>query len=396
MDANAGDPTDRLFLDRSTDIVQTVEKLIANNRVDALHTLATALDAEVEDLRIRLNRAEFALQHVIFTLAETRGEAYVETLLRLLPNRPFLYHRLRALVSAMASHQDPDMLLQIVARYLDSNEYRQSVGEYFHIELMSLLVHEMIVHGVNVLSTPSVMLLHNKMRGRRHPLAWLPMFLTDLEDRLLDYLPEANQRAAFTLPPVPPSMVAPLEEVPSVVQPMLPLGLPPVDAPLPAIKETTRTYTSERMRVAVAHWYNMEARSFAFDAPLPAHAVTPRLLLALGLECLEGVTEDSIRVVPVRPNIVLARLFTIAATGGPHEGYERAYGRLHAWQSLAALAGAAPDEQIGPVTERVKAGRWFHFEAPADWFHQAGWDIGIAVLRPDGLSLAILAATATD
>lgn len=395
MDANADDPTDRLFLDRSDDIARTVENLVAKNRVDALHTLAAALDAEVEDLRIRLNRAEFALQHVIFTLAETPGAAYVETLLRLLPNRPFLYNRLRALVAAVAGHQNPDMLLQLVDRYLNSNEYRQSVGEYFHIELMSLLVHEIIVRGVNVLSTPSVTLLHNKMRGRLHPLAWLPMFLTELEDRLLDNVPPAGERIGFTLPPVPPAPLPPADASP-VVQPMLPLGLPPADAPLPALREATRSYTSERMRVAVAHWYNMEARTFAFDAPLPVAAVSPRLLLSLGLESLERAAEDEVTLTPVSPDIVLARLFTIAATGGPHEGYESAYGRLHAWQSLAALAGAAPDEQIGPVTEWVRAGRWFHFEAPTDWFYHAGWDVGIAVLRPDGLTLAILAATATD
>lgn len=395
MDANASDPGDRLQLDRSADIARTVESLVARNRVDALQSLATALDAEVEDLRTRLNRAEFALQHVAFTLAETPGQDYVETLLRLLPNRPFLYNRLRRLVSAMAANQDPQTLLQITRYYLSSNEYMQSVGEFFHIELMSLLIHEIILHDVNVLSLPPVSVLHSKMRARFHPLAWLPMFLTELEDVLLAYLPDVDSPDNFVLPPFAPG-IPPPPPPPPVVQPPLPLPLPPARPTIPAIKETTRAYIAERMRVAVANWYNMEARTFALEPPPAVEPLTPRLLLALGLESLERAWEIDVRLTPATPNHILARLFAVAATGGPHEGYQGAYGRLHAWQSMGALAGAAHDEPISRVIEQVKASRWYYFEANTEWFYQVGWDIGIAVLRPGGETLAVLAATATD
>jgi hypothetical protein len=396
MDANAGDPSDRLHLDRSADIARTVESLIARNRVDALQSLAAALDAEVEDLRTRLNRAEFALQHVAYTLAETPGRDYVETLLRLLPNRPFLYNRLRRLVAAMAANQDPETLLQLSEYYLTSNEYMQSVGEFFHIELMSLLIHEIVLHNVNVLSLPPVGVLHNKMRARFHPLAWLPMFLTELEDCLYVYLPAGNAPGAYALPPFGPGVAMPPPEPPEVIQPLLPLSLPPARPAVPAVRETTRGFVAERMRVAVANWYNMEARTFALEPRLTNEPLTPRVLIALGLESLERAWEIDVKLVPATPNLILARLFAVASTGGPHEGYEGAYGRLYAWQSLAALAGVSPDEPIGRVIDQVQACRWYHFDASTDWFYQVGWDIGIAVLRPGGETLAVLAATATD
>ena len=396
MDANAGDPSDRLHLDRSADIARTVEALIARNRVDALQSLPAALDAEVEDLRTRLNRAEFALQHVATALAETPGQDYVETLLRLLPNRPFLYNRLRRLVAAMAANQNPETLLDITEYYLTSNEYMQSVGEFFHIELMSLLIHEIILHNVNVLNLSPVGVLHSKMRARFHPLAWLPMFLTELEDYLLTYLPVGEAPDEYVLPPFGPGAAVPPPEPPEIIQPLLPLSLPPARPAVPTIRETTRGFVAERMRVAVANWYNMEARTFSLDPRQVTEPVTPRLLLALGLESLERAWEIDVRLVTASANQILARLFAVASTGGPHEGYEGAYGRLHAWQTLAALAGVPSDEPIGRVIEQVKLCRWFYFDAATEWFYQVGWDLGIAVLRPGGETLAVLAATATD
>lgn len=393
---NAGDPSDRLQLDRSADIARTVESLIARNRVDALQSLATALDAEVVDLRTRLNRAEVALQHVAFTLAETPGADYVETLLRLLPNRPFLYNRLRRLVSAMATNQDPETLLDIAQYYMTSNEYMQSVGEFFHIELMSLMIYEIILYDVDVQRAAAVNALHIKMRERFHPLAWLPMFLTELEDVLLAYLPVGDTPGQYILPPFRPGTPPPPPPPPEIVQPPLPLSLPPARPPVPRVKETTRAFIAERMRVAVANWYNMEARTFSLEPTLANEALTSRVLVALGLESLERAWEIDVRLTPTTPNHILARLFAVAATGGPHEGYQGAYGRLHAWQSLAALAGVSPDEPITRVIEQVKACRWYHFSASTEWFFQVGWDIGIAVLRPGGETLAVLAATATD
>lgn len=395
MDANAGDHSNRLTLQPSADVLRTVEALIAGQRIEAIHTLAVALDAEADDLRARVNRAEFALNHVAFTLAETRGEEYVETLLKLLPNRPFFYKRLRGLAAAMARHQESDLLLRMVERYVSSNEYLQAVGEYYHIELLGLLLHEMIVRGVEVGENAAITLLKNKMRGRNHPLAWLPLALTDLEDELTRYLPDDDNRITFTLPPLGQSAALP-PKPPPIVQPMLPLDLPPAAPTLPAIKETTRSYTAERIRIAVANWYNIETRTFALEPAITAHDVDARLLLALGLECLERADESMVNIRHTTPNRILARLFTIAATGGPHEGYEGAYGRLYTWQTLAALAGAAPDDSLDAACEQIKACLWFHFDAKTDWFYQAGWDVGVVALRPDGASLAALAATATD
>ena len=221
------------------------------------------------------------------------------------------------------------------------------------------------------------------------------MFLTDLEDSLLTYLP-GEVPDAYVLPPFGPGVSLPPLEPPDVVQPLLPLSLPPARPSVPSVKETTRGFMAERMRVAVANWYNMEARTYSLEPTQANEPLSARVLLALGLESLERAWEIDVRLTPATPDLILARLFAVASTGGPHEGYEGAYGRLHAWQTLAALAGVPSDEPIGRVIEQAKACRWYHFEAATEWFYQVGWDLGIAVLRPGGETLAVLAATATD
>jgi hypothetical protein len=69
-----------------------------------------------------------------------------------------------------------------------------------------------------------------------------------------------------------------------------------------------------------------------------------------------------------------------------------AYGRRAAWESLAALAGV--QETDTSVIERA-ADRCAWLFYTSDWrlqFHSSV-DVGVAVLRPDRRTVAILAAT---
>ncbi|MFD5515399.1 DUF6183 family protein [Streptomyces sp. NPDC127066] len=69
---------------------------------------------------------------------------------------------------------------------------------------------------------------------------------------------------------------------------------------------------------------------------------------------------------------------------------------LAAWQSLAALVGCPEGAGAAEVEARVTACAWHGFDAGTKWFEQVAWDIGLAVLSPDGRRLAVLAATDTD
>jgi hypothetical protein len=170
----------------------------------------------------------------------------------------------------------------------------------------------------------------------------------------------------------------------------------------PSAQETTTQATATAMGRAVANWAEesngrIEARVFHLAEPLDAESV-PSTLLALGLACLHGTgKKTSLSVAACPPAQAWRVLFAAASTGGAYNsGSHGAYGRLAAWQSLAALAGCPEGASAAEVEAQVTACAWHGFDAGTKWFEQVAWDIGLAVLSPDGRRLAVLAATDTD
>ncbi|GAA1658095.1 DUF6183 family protein [Actinoplanes couchii] len=91
------------------------------------------------------------------------------------------------------------------------------------------------------------------------------------------------------------------------------------------------------------------------------------------------------------------RLFGAASDGGAHSrGGFGAYGRLATWRSVAALTGAPPGATVREVAALAEDCTWVSFGPDSEWFNGDGWDLGFAVLSPDGRRLAVLAATDAD
>ncbi|WP_405007282.1 DUF6183 family protein [Kitasatospora purpeofusca] len=61
-----------------------------------------------------------------------------------------------------------------------------------------------------------------------------------------------------------------------------------------------------------------------------------------------------------------------------------AYGRLYAWRSPAAPAGAPSDAPASEVEDRVRSCAWYRFGADTPWVHRAVWDLGVLAVTPDG------------
>ena len=92
----------------------------------------------------------------------------------------------------------------------------------------------------------------------------------------------------------------------------------------------------------------------------------------------------------------LGALFGAAHGGGAYGRREwGAYARLHAWQSLGALAGCAPTASAEAVAAEALRCEWFEFGG-TDWFAHIAGDLGLMCVRPDRLSVALLAASDSD
>ncbi|MFE6749409.1 DUF6183 family protein [Kitasatospora purpeofusca] len=335
--------------------------------------------------------------YLVRLLAVTRGPGHVEELLRLLAAaRPDDPEHDRYVASLLASCQRPADLAPVYGEGTAASE-----------ELRACLLHELVLRGVPVAEAPGIAAWATSPHWRDHPLAALPPVPTEPErDPDLPAYSVDGSSCGFPYPDPEDRYPAPR----------------PLAAPVAAV-ETTTAATARAMASAVANWAEhpeepegrVEARTFAFAEPLGSDVSTdvstdvlpdalPGVLVALGLDCLTDLGElpepgrkTAFGVVPVEAAEVWRFLFAASSTGGAYDSAcYAAYGRLHAWTSLAALAGAPPDAPASEVEARVRACAWYRFGADTPWFHRVVWDLGVLALSPDRRRLAVLAATTTD
>lgn len=214
-----------------------------------------------------------------------------------------------------------------------------------------------------------------------HPLGWLPLRLTDVEESVM--LPQYSERGmAVGLPFGPPE------------------GRRQTDAALvPLLREITSPPDREVIATAVSDWLEdsngrAEAGVYALAAGSAIAPLTNALADA-GLQCLAGASAAWSQ--ETTHSEAFETLFSAASTGGAYShGRRGAYGRLEAWKTLAGLAGIEPDQPFEHVHAAALQATWFRFGAENDWFYGVAWDFGLAAMQQDARTLAVLVATDTD
>ncbi|MFI5912105.1 DUF6183 family protein [Dactylosporangium sp. NPDC051541] len=251
-------------------------------------------------------------------------------------------------------------------------ELRAALATTSPPELRACLLHELVLRGAAV----DVEWGGEPWWGG-HPLAWLPVSLTPLEGR-----PEVNRYSLGG-----GGGGRPAERTVAIG------GV----GEAAAAEETTTEQLAAVIGGAVQNWANESnghifSRVYSLSSALRPGAVLATLR-GLELECLRGL--DGVGAGTAEN--VWAQLFVAASSGGAYNAGEfGAYGRLAAWRSVAALAGAPPAASAAEVEEAVRACAWYGFAGASEWFQRVAWDIGIAAVTADGRRLALLAATDTD
>ncbi|MEU3383570.1 DUF6183 family protein [Streptomyces albidoflavus] len=313
--------------------------------------------------------------HLLRLLATTAGPGNVTEALRLVSSPEAAGRkRDRYAASLLASCRRPEELAVAFSGHASE-------------ELRACLVHELALRGVAVDEEPGIARWATSPHWRYHPLGWLPLTLSGMEGGA--DLPSYSLSVSSHSMPYGPSDGRPYGQTGG--------------ARVPSAAEVTTPQSAAALSSAVADWAEesnglFEARVYDLAGPLDAGAV-PAALLTLGLESLAGAgrKKAALSVTACSPAQAWRVLFVAASTGGAYNsGSHGAYGRLAAWQSLAALAGVADGADAREVEARGHECAWFKFDARTDWFEQVAWDIGLAALSPDGRRLAVLAATDTD
>ena len=366
----------------------TVDRWNRESRTSDLLELAAAIEEACDVEGAARFPFEAVADHIEEELALTAGPDHVDALFVLLA-RPrirsvqrarSLEMRVRSFASRLGHGQTKEALEATVAR-LGANAD--------HAEILACWMHETVLRGTSLDREPAISSFHARLAAANHPLGALPLTLLAAESEAPTYMPMYGANAIS-------NAVQRLESGASSTRTMPPPG----DQPPPNAALAVDVAVEQRLLDAVAPWTsgsngNAEAKVFTLTPALRGVAPGRWLLRALPLACLEG--SAALRTERTGPEAVWGALFAAAANGGAYSsGLGGAYGRRAAWTSLAALVAAAPEAPPAAVDTLASNCMFLMFGAAGGWWHDVAWDIGALAVRPDGASLAVLAATDTD
>lgn len=369
------------------EIYATTDAWAREGKTKDLVSLWTAIegaDAEGDAKRLRAQIAD----HVEEALALTPGDDRVDALFELYARertksvvQPRTRDtRARALASRLGFGQTKAELLSAMRRH--------GPREEFH-EILACWMHEVVLRGSSLDREPEVVHFRDHMASHEHPLASLALDLLEAEREATTYMPlygtSAIEEAALRL------------ESGTTSTHTMPPGH---DATSPRATRVDDAIFETRIVEAVMPWKErskgkLEARVYTVAPALEPQDLGKTLLRTLGLECLDGAS--GLRADRTRADAVWGALFAAAANGGAYSsGLGGAYGRRAAWNSLAALVGEPENAGVPAIAAKAERCAFLRFGAKGPWFYDIAWDIGALVLRPDGESLAVVAATDTD
>jgi hypothetical protein len=247
-------------------------------------------------------------------------------------------------------------------------------------ELRAMIVHELELAGHDVLNHPAVGRWARLGHWRHHGLGWLPLVLADFEKP--DPRSERFDQGWEGL--------------------LADKSVDAVGSNLETVVTTTADFIDRAGR-PFAHWAEhsngkIDAREYLAADPVRDDDL--RGLLARAAPAfLAGGDARTLRAIPATLRQVWARLYEAGSGSsfyGPRQG--GAYGRLHAWQSIAALAGAPATAAPDDVADLARSCRWFALDTTSSWFWDVWWlsDVALACIGPEPERVAVIAATDTD
>ena len=364
----------------------TVDRWNRESRTADLLALSAAIEGACEVEGAARIPYEAVADHVEEVLALTAGSDHIDALFTLLGRarvrsvqrpRP-LDLRVRSVASRLGHGQTKDALLAAIGR---------AGGK--HTEILACWMHEVVLRGTSLDREEAALGLQARLAAENHPLGQLPLTLLACESEAPTYMPMYGANAIS-------NAVQRLESGPTSTRTMPPPGEQP--APTPSL--SVDMAAEKRLLEAVTPWTSgsngqAEAKVFTLARPLGGVAPGKWLLRALPLDCLEGAAV--LRAERTGPEAVWGALLAAAANGGAYSsGLGGAYGRRAAWISLGSLVDAREDASPALIDERAAACTFLMFGASGGWWNDVAWDIGALAVRPDGASVAVLAATDTD
>jgi hypothetical protein len=351
--------------EQGAELATRIEEWARQRRYDLLHDLARTI-CEEAGRTIHEWEASLRVRQIEACLASREDRAAIDVLLQISGSPADRSGYTRETLAAMVGKAQPDETLAALAQdALDGRE----------LDFFAWMLHEAVLRGRDLRRHRAVVAFEARMREARHPLGALPMHALGLEEAIVDVLrddedePPREGLSDFTdFSPVEPG----------------PRGI----AGVPLRRGSIVAHLRDE-DFGVTRWSGDGAR-FRLSPPLVGGAPGAALLCGLGLTCLEGASEETVRIRAVEPSTVLLLLFEAAR----HGRFASARARGRAWAALGAMRDdAAKTLDAAAAGTWAMAVRWVLFAGESRWFHGDGWDFGIAGVEPGGQSLLVQAGT---
>ncbi len=260
------------------------------------------------------------------------------------------------------THELEDMVAQRgdVKEFVAALRERARQREFF-----AGLMQSLVCTGLDLSAVPEALVFRDELVEQAHPLALLPLAPTPLEAGLVlgRYSVDAWSSSGWGAPTGAQADLLPAAVVGTELAP-------------------------EPLDDAVRFWGQRDLGRFRLERRPPSID-----LRSLPLECVSDARTSQ---APTGAPEVFARLFSAASGGGAYGGGEgNARARRSAFRSVSAFCrddDALEVEEV--VAEAARCSWWLFFNGR--FFANVAWDLGVACLRSDGVTLLVLAATDTD
>ncbi|HVH42814.1 MAG TPA: DUF6183 family protein [Labilithrix sp.] len=368
---------------------EAVEAWAKKGQWKELVDLARALEVAADrNGTSKLEAFELVVDHLEDQLALGAGDDAVDALFALslderersvsVPRPRSL--RLRAFASRLGYGQGAPGFLAALERHS---------GQAAHHELLACWMHEVVLRGTSLATDPRAGRLQESLVRERHPLGDLPLALVATEREAPSYMPLYGDKGLGRAFEALASGTMSMRTIP-----------PPADGAPVEAKPVEDEGVRERLVSAVRPWSEgksgkIEAKVFELSPKVEAPTLGGWLLRILPLASTARASR--LDVSRTGADGVFGPLFSAASNGGAYSsGLGGAYGRLAAWTSLGALVGAPEGADVLTIDKLATTSAFLTFRAGGPWFYDVAWDLGALALRPDGRTVAVLAATDTE
>jgi hypothetical protein len=361
-----------------------VDICVLDQHIELLMELARALTLAPEDESLSseewANRTEPLLTHLENTLALTPGEDLTKTCFEVLnlrsvsqlPLKRPIDQRYRRIASMLASEQSVKDLQRLFHLYRSDTNY---------FEVLSLLLHELILRGIQCSGIALFESHLALLQERNHPLAALPGQLLNVEIGVEEYLPRYSLSSTSWARPhreeAQPVVERPSEEIILLDQ------------------EELSPEKHAQLLEAVSLWQstlNQQSEAFVFHSkePLRRETLGPTLMASWPIQ---SFNPELIKLQALQPHRVFALLFGAAAqTGASKHSFMGPYGRLATWKTLAALTDSPANASIQEVSNALSRSLCLEIFANDKYFESSGRSLSILCINPTRSKLSFFIA----